>query len=141
MSYGVTQTIQAVCTDGQRHKDSPRNPDAGGPDRTMMPCREPALAQPDQRKSLDCCQAPLGAKGIAYEQWQPPPPKKKSPDANISIYHPDLFGRNHVKPRRKGPLSRTISVTGATHISLLCISSMRSVKRTSLFLSQKPSAS
>lgn len=27
---GFSQTIQAVCTDGQRHKDGPRNPNAGG---------------------------------------------------------------------------------------------------------------
>lgn len=63
---GVTQTIQAVYADGQRHKDSPRNPKAGGPDCTMMPCREPALAQPDWRESLDSRQTPLRAKGTIY---------------------------------------------------------------------------
>lgn len=44
------------------------------PDRTMMPCREPAHAQPDWRESLDAHQTPLRAKRTIYQRWQGPLP-------------------------------------------------------------------
>lgn len=45
---GVTQTMQAVCTDG--HFDTKKAQETKtqeGPDSTMQPCRETALVRPD----------------------------------------------------------------------------------------------
>lgn len=99
---------------------------------------QPALAQPDRRESLDSRQTPLRAKGTIYKHWQRPSTIQRQMFKSLV---PTYSVRTVCIIKRKGPLSRRFSVTGATHISLLCISSMRSVKRTSLFLSQKPSAS
>lgn len=132
---GVTQTIQAVCTDGPRYKDSPKNPgEGGGGNDALQGGCAPLRGEAGQ--------APDATQGKGRGEPQPGTLQRGPATVQMQTSESGLLHSNHERhKRKKGCLGPRASVTGATHISLLCISSMRSVKRTSLFLSQKPSAS
>lgn len=140
------QTMQAVCTDGHSsHKrKSPRKPRrsarAGGEGGT-----DPGSAAPlgglqpvgtgrgDRwGRGLDRCQTPFKVKGQDMSHT-PDAPQRLELNCNAHVHNNGEW--------RPGHMATGFMQMDGTHISLLCINSMRSVKRTSRFLSQKPSAS
>lgn len=86
---GLHKTIRAVCTDGQRHKDSPKNPKR----RLTRLCND-ALQRGCtctaglERKTWTVARRRWGQRGHKIQALATPP---DSPDANISIYHSDFF--------------------------------------------------
>lgn len=127
------------------HKESPRNQNTGGgPDSTMLPHREAALVRPGRT-------------------WTAARRDSGQRARHNPVLHTSATSRQIALERLKLSFQTysiiTICITienstieilttcrcdvqiGVTYISLLCINSMRSVKRTSRFLSQKPSAS
>lgn len=142
---GVTQTMQAVCTDG--HSDTKKAQEAktqGGPDSTMAPRREAALARPDRgepRQPPDVIQGKGRDITRSCTLLPPPTPVFRCTGTSASLIQTYSIITICITMEKSSPHVGGNVQMDVTYISLLCINSMRSVKRTSRFLSQKPSAS
>lgn len=148
----LTRTMQAVCTDG--HFDTKKgqetkntvgpalhnaSPQGGCTFKTRLRIATEARRDWGQRARRN--HAPHTS--AASRQLPDAQERLKTLIQMCSIRATCVTIENSLQARAIETLTTCLcgELIGVTYISLLCISSMRSVKRTSRFLSQKPSAS
>ncbi len=148
------QTMQAVCTDGHFNTKKAQETKSRETRLHNATPRGDLLIRPDWADPKNCIygQATDEIQGRGHNVTRP----------STLLLHPASFQMHQTLTQMYSIITICITIenclyvstieilttccrcnaqTGVTHISLLCINSMRSVKRTSRFLSQKPSAS
>ncbi len=123
---GVTQTMQAVCTDG--HFDTKKAQETktlGGPDSTMRPRREAALVRPDwvhPRRRISG-RPPDVIQGRGHAITQPCTlllrPASFQMHWNVSNAHSDVFNYKHMHHNRKLPF-KWAPLKSSPHVGAMC---------------------